>query len=180
MRILGERILHQQKWTLVKEKMFLNNHGEKGTWTYIERRGRQKAAIIVPVTKGSGALVMIHQFRVPFEQSVYEFPAGLIDEGEKIEEAAVRELREETGYTGRILEIGPEIVSTSGLSTETVHMVYMEVDEEPRFHPEPEGSEQIDVIKLPKRDFLSFLTNGTDEKYLIDAKLYLYVKEHCS
>ena len=180
MKILGERILHQQKWTLVKEKMFLDNHGEKGAWTYIERRNRQKAAIIVPVIKNTGALIMIRQFRVPFEQTIYEFPAGLIDEGEAIEEAAIRELREETGYTGRIVEIGPEIVSTSGLSTETVYMVYMDVEEEPRFHPETEGSEQIDVIKLPKKDFSSFLTNGEHKSYLIDAKLYLYLKEHRS
>lgn len=36
-----------------------------------------------------------------------EVPAGLIDEGETAEEAAVRELKEETGYVGKVTETSP-------------------------------------------------------------------------
>lgn len=41
------------------------------------------------------------QWRAPVDKMVIEVPAGLIDEGESAEEAAVRELREETGYIVR-------------------------------------------------------------------------------
>jgi 8-oxo-dGTP pyrophosphatase MutT (NUDIX family) len=44
------------------------------------------------------------QFRPPIDQVVIEVPAGLIDEGESAEECALRELREETGYVGRLVE----------------------------------------------------------------------------
>ena len=45
-----------------------------------------------------------------------EFPAGLIDEGESPEEAAVRELKEETGYEGKVLDCSPTIVADPGLT----------------------------------------------------------------
>ena len=43
---------------------------------------------------------MQKQFRPPIDKLVIEVPAGLVDEGETVEESAVRELREETGYVG--------------------------------------------------------------------------------
>jgi ADP-ribose pyrophosphatase len=46
--------------------------------------------------------MIIVQYRPPVEAFCVEFPAGLIDEGESPEEAAVRELGEETGYSGKV------------------------------------------------------------------------------
>lgn len=42
-------------------------------------------------------IVMIRQYRYPLDAYLYELPAGLIDQGETAEEAAVREMQEETG-----------------------------------------------------------------------------------
>lgn len=49
--------------------------------------------------------MIIVQYRPPVEAFCVEFPAGLIDEGESPEQAAVRELREETGYSGKVRSI---------------------------------------------------------------------------
>ena len=51
--------------------------------------------------------MIIVQYRPPVEAFCVEFPAGLIDEGESPEQAAVRELREETGYSGKVCKFIP-------------------------------------------------------------------------
>lgn len=42
-------------------------------------------------------LVLIRQYRCPIDDYIYEFPAGLVDEGEDFKSAGARELKEETG-----------------------------------------------------------------------------------
>ncbi|MBQ7774330.1 MAG: NUDIX hydrolase [Lachnospiraceae bacterium] len=44
-------------------------------------------------------VVLIKQFRYPINAYVYEFPAGLVEQGEDMFEAGIREIYEETGLT---------------------------------------------------------------------------------
>ena len=53
------------------------------------------------LNKSSGPeLLLQKQYRPPIDKVVIEVPAGLIDPNETVEECAVRELKEETGYVG--------------------------------------------------------------------------------
>jgi ADP-ribose pyrophosphatase len=178
MRIIGEQVLHEQTWTLLKEKHYLDTGGREGRWTYIERRERREAAVIIATTQQSASLVLIEQFRIPFETEVLEFPAGLIDPGETPEQAACRELAEETGYTGKVVHVGPGVSSTAGLSTEIVHMVYMLVAEEPAVVPQHEGSERIRVFTLRPEEIGRFLSECEQGNRILDAKLYTYLRDH--
>ena len=148
MRILGQRVLHEQTWTLLKEKSYLDTKGKRRCWTYIERREQRKAAVIVATTERSGCLVLIEQFRIPFEAEIYE-----------------------------VLGVGPGVSTTAGLSTEIVHMVYMRVGEEPVAKPRLEGSERIRVLTIRPEEFGSFLSECERDRRILDAKLYLYLKD---
>lgn len=67
-------------------------------------------------------VLMVRQFRYPFERVLREIPAGKLERGENPAEAAVRELREETGaVAGRMESLG-EIYPTPAYCGEIIRM----------------------------------------------------------
>lgn len=73
-------------------------------------------------------IVLIRQYRCPLDDYIYEFPAGLVDEGEDFQTAGIRELKEETG-----LELEPinakemytkPFFTTIGMTDESCGTVY--------------------------------------------------------
>ena len=74
-----------------------------GKTTTRENVLRGNAAAIVAVD-GEGKLVFVRQYRHAVGEEVLEVPAGMLEEGEDPEVAAVRELEEETGYRSENLE----------------------------------------------------------------------------
>ena len=73
-------------------------------------------------------VVLIRQFRIPLGCYIYEFPAGLVDQGEDYRAAAVREMHEETGLVFTPLETDPMYqeprFTTVGLTDESCATVY--------------------------------------------------------
>ena len=60
--------------------------------------------IVAILEKSSGPEILLQkQFRPPINKICVELPAGLIEEGETVEDCAIRELKEETGYMGKVL-----------------------------------------------------------------------------
>ena len=115
--------------------------------------------MIIPITKEK-EFVIIRQYRPAIDGFIYEFPAGLIDEGETVEEASKRELFEETGLKCLSFEylIKPSYTSV-GMSDETVAIVKMEVEGIPT-SDNSEEDEEIEILKVPMRDFKEFAKNN--------------------
>ena len=105
--------------------------------------------IIATIETGEGRkLVVTKEFRVPIWDYEYGFPAGLIDDGEDVEQTVSRELKEETGLElVRIKHISSPVYSSAGLSDESCHMVLVEARGEVS-NEGLEDSEDIEVLLL--------------------------------
>lgn len=66
--------------------------------SFEDLHGKAADAVVIIATDESGERILLNkEFRMAVGEWVYNFPAGLIDLGEKPEESAARELMEETG-----------------------------------------------------------------------------------
>lgn len=72
---------------------------------------------------------MVRQYRYPQGKEMLEFPAGKIEKGENPDDAIVREVQEETGFTAKNIKKLGSIVPTCGYSSEVIHLYYGEVDD---------------------------------------------------
>ncbi len=100
-------------------------------------------ALIAPINNKK-ELIMEKHFRPVLNKTIYEFPAGYIDEGETPLEAAKRELEEETGFkAGRIKKLFKGYVSP-GRSKQIVN--FFLADKLTKGNPKHEGGEQINAL----------------------------------
>ena len=93
-------------------------------------------------------VVLIRQYRYPLGDYVYEFPAGLVEEGEEMGAAGVREMYEETGLTFTPVDAGcysRPFFTTVGMTDESCGMVFGYCSGTPTSIHE-EASEEIQVI----------------------------------
>jgi ADP-ribose pyrophosphatase len=100
-------------------------------------------AVAVIVRPQPGHLLLVRQYRRPLGRENWEIVAGSMDPGESPEEAALRELREETGYRGRHAERLWSAYTAPGFCEELLH--FCVVDDYEIGEPEPDGDEQIEL-----------------------------------
>ena len=117
-QIRSELIYAGKILDLHRDEVALPNGGS-GVREYIRHVG---AVCVVPVTD-DGKVVMEKQFRYPFRAVLTEIPAGKLDgKEEPPEQAARRELREETGATAAELVPLGDFYPTCAYSDEVIHM----------------------------------------------------------
>jgi ADP-ribose pyrophosphatase len=125
---------------------------------------------IVPVDLG-GRVTLVRQQRPPAHGKLLELPAGGVEEGERPIESARRELREETGlHGGEWIEVGTFFTSP-GFCDEKMHLFIarqLEAGE-----AEPEGSEDIELVRIAVDDVPSLLDEVEDAKTLAGLLLLL-------
>ena len=71
---------------------------------YMNKPGKSPDGVMIYALAGARKG---RQYRFPVGGYVYEFPAGLVEDGEDIHEAAIREMKEETGLTVQLLRPDP-------------------------------------------------------------------------
>jgi ADP-ribose pyrophosphatase len=116
----------EAKWTELRKIEWTDQTGKDRVWEAAARKTRKETGIdavaIAPILRHPSkppSTLIILQYRPPVEATCVEFPAGLIDAGETPEQAAIRELKEETGYEGKVCDITPVLSNQPGMTNAT-------------------------------------------------------------
>ena len=148
---------------------------KKGHWEYIERINCSGVVIIIAVTNDN-KLLLVEQYRIPVENRVIELPAGLAGDiknkqHEKLEEAAERELIEETGYKAKKMSIITTGPPSAGLSSEMITFIQAQ-DLEKVSCGGGDHTESILLHEVPLSIIEKWLKEKTKQGMLIDPKIY--------
>ena len=131
-----------------------------GGQTVIRRQVMRHAPCVVMLVHdcAQDLYLVEREYRVGCDAFAYGLPAGLIDDGEDVDAAALRELREETGaVAGELIPLG-RLYPTCAYSTEVIHMYLArqltfgerELDED----------EFLNVFRLPLRELVDRVLRG--------------------
>ena len=130
-----------------------------GTECYREVCEHPGGVGVLPITK-EGEVILVRQFRYPYGETLLEIPAGKLDHGPDEDPAgcAVRELKEDTGFTaGRMVALGKSYPSP-GFLTEILH-AYCALDLVPG-ESQPDEGEFVEVVRLPIREVERQIASG--------------------
>ena len=152
-----------------------------GHWEYAERTNAGSAVIVIAVTPERN-LLFVEQFRIPMGAPTIEMPAGLVgdlDEADTMEEAARRELLEETGWRAdevKVLMVGP---TSSGMSNEMI--AFVRARGLTRVNAGGgDATEDITVHEVPVDEAPRWLAGKMAAGYSMDPKLWagLWLLDH--
>ncbi|OXB57903.1 hypothetical protein ASZ78_006248, partial [Callipepla squamata] len=203
-------VIAERKWLKLEETTYTDAYGKTRTWETVKRVGKKKSisadgvAVIAVLqrTLHYDCIVLVKQFRPPINGYCLEFPAGLIEENETAESAALRELEEETGYKGEVVECTPALCLDPGVSNSTAHIVSVTINGDDAVNTRPkqklgefyhhvllfsltlevamcsyksDNGEFVEVISLPKNDLLQRIDELVAEEHIaVDARVYTY------
>jgi ADP-ribose pyrophosphatase len=148
---------------------------KQGRWEYVSRTGSVNAVVILAEYEGKA--ILVEQYRVPVGARCLELPAGLVgdeDPNATVDETAVKELEEETGFTADRVEHLGQFHSSPGMVAESFTLV--------RAHGvrkvgEGGGTEHEDITVhlVARQDSPAFIRKRRQEGTAIDVKLLLFL-----
>ena len=135
-RHISSEVVHKCKWLQLEELRYADEEGKERVWEAVGRTTRQEGSKVdcvgvFTVIKKKGEedkVLFVRQYRPPLKAYTIEFPAGLVDAGESPGQAALRELKEETGFEGRLLSETAPCSLDPGVSSAVMTLVGAEVD----------------------------------------------------
>ena len=159
--------LTHSRWLNLFRAKYTNSKGKTGFWMFASRKEEplkddkpDAVVLVVTVDTPEGRkLVVTKEYRVPINDYEYGFPAGLIDGDETLYSAAKRELKEETGLDiVSVTEVSNKVVSSAGLSDETVVMMFIEAKGELSAKYQ-EDTEDIEAFLYDIKDIRNLLAS---------------------
>lgn len=120
------------------EITYLNKAGKEKTYEIVSRRELESIEDVGGAPSGvsiiatcNGKLLLLHEFRMGVNRTIYNLCAGMINPDETIEECIARELYEETGlHVKHIKKILPPSFAAVAISDTSTHIAFVETEGE--------------------------------------------------
>ena len=118
-------------------------------------------------------LVLVRQFRYGIDDFSLEIPGGMIDPGEDPVAAALRELREETGYAGGPARLLGSVHPNPAIQNHRCHLVLVE-NVRLQGAPDWDHDEEIEVATAPVAEVLAWARSGRITHSLVLCGLFFF------
>ncbi len=150
-KLLDFKKVKDGKYLKNYELTYLNKAGKEKKYEIVSRRelasaddlGGKPSGVSIVATCGD-KLLLLHEFRMGINQTIYNLCAGMIEQDESVEDCISRELYEETGLTVKnIKKILPPSYAAVAISDTTTYIAFVEVNE--AFEDHSSDNEQIEA-----------------------------------
>ncbi|CCD74269.1 Putative nudix hydrolase 2 [Caenorhabditis elegans] len=185
-QLFNQEVVWNGKWIQTRQVGFKTHTGQVGVWQSVHRNTKPVEAsadgvsIIARVRKqGKLYIVLVKQYRIPCGKLCLELPAGLIDAGETAQQAAIRELKEETGYvSGKVVMESKLCFLDPGLTDDSQCLVVVDVDGDAPENQNPvqvlDSTESIEVLLVEQSALMAYVTNLDSSSIVVESTLLAY------
>lgn len=138
MKLLHMEKVRDGKYLKNYELTYLNKSGREKKYEIVSRKelsgpedlGRRPSGVSIVVYK-EDKMLLLKEFRMSINKSIYNLCAGMLEAGESIEQCIERELYEETGLrVKKLLAVLPPSFSAVGFSDTTTYIAFVEAEGE--------------------------------------------------
>jgi len=131
---------------------------------------------IIPLTSKK-EVVLVRQYRHGTRDITLEIPGGLVEHEDDPETAALRELREETGYTALSAVSLSYVHPNPAIQNNRCH-TFLAEDVVPAGAQQQDDKEDIEVLLKPLADIPRLIREGAITHSLVIAAFYRYYMEY--
>lgn len=168
---LTSKQVYDNPWIAVREDRVVRPNGEPGIYGVVQMKNM--AVGILPIEEGH--VYLVGQYRYPLERYSWEILEGGCPKGEEPLRAAQRELREETGLEAKRWRMLGEAYLSNSVTDE--YAVWFLATELVSGEQQPEGTEALDVRRLPLNEALAMALDGEITDALSLMAMMSYVLE---
>lgn len=152
-KILSSSIVYQKKWLRVREEACQLPDGRiLNPYISLDVPGFCNIFIVTE----NEEVVLVKQYRHAAGIVSIELPGGMVDPGEEPLQAAVREMREETGYASDDVKLLYAVSPNPPLEKNTAWF-YLAKNARPTHAIELDAFEDIELLHVSKQEFINML-----------------------